>query len=114
MSTVIQYDVPTKDSHAHSIEIDMKTNVAWFGEESFLGNKATRFDMNTESFQEYPLLTDKARPHTGVVTADGTYYVALADGVLPPKLASVDPRNRKGHAIQLAGKENRRGPYHRA
>jgi virginiamycin B lyase len=95
MSTVIQYDVPTRDSLAHSIEVDLKTNVAWFGEESFKGNKATRFSMNTESFQEFPLLTEHARPHTGTVAPDGTYYVALADGTLPPKLASVDPETGK-------------------
>jgi virginiamycin B lyase len=95
MSTVIEYNVPTKDSHAHSIEVDLKTNVAWFGEEGFQGNKATRFNMNTESFQEFPLLTERARPHTGTVAPDGTYYVALADGTLPPKLASVDPETGK-------------------
>ncbi len=94
-STIIQYDVPTKDVLAHSIEVDTKTNVAWFGEESFLGNKATRFNMNTESFQEFPLLTANARPHTGGIAPDGTYYVALADGALPPKLASVDPETGK-------------------
>jgi len=94
-STIIQYDVPTKEALVHSIEVDQKTNVAWFGEESFLGNKATRFNMNTESFQEFPLLTEHARPHTGAIAPDGTYYVALADGTAPPKLASVDPETGK-------------------
>jgi hypothetical protein len=72
-ATLIEYDVPTKISRPHSIEIDLKTNVAWFGEESFYGNKATKFDMATENFKEYPLLTDKARPHTGAVASDGRY-----------------------------------------
>jgi streptogramin lyase len=90
-ATLIQYDVPTKISRPHSIEIDLKTNVAWFGEESFYGNKAARFNLETETFQEYPLLTDKARPHTGAVASDGRYWVALAHTNDPVKLASVDP-----------------------
>jgi len=76
-ATLIQYDVPTKISRPHSIEIDLRTNVAWFGEESFFGNKAARFNMDTEDFKEYPLLTEKARPHTGAVASDGRYWVAL-------------------------------------
>jgi len=90
-ATLIQYDVPTKISRPHSIEIDKRTNVAWFGEESFYGNKAARFNMETESFQEYPLKTEKARPHTGAVGSDGRYWVALAHTNDPAKLASVDP-----------------------
>ena len=90
-ATIIEYDVPTKISRPHSIEIDTRTNVAWFGEESFFGNKATRFDLATEKFKEYPLLTDKARPHTGAVGPDGRYWVALAHSNDPAKLASVDP-----------------------
>lgn len=90
-ATLVEYDVPTKISRPHSIEIDNRTNVAWFGEESFFGNKATRFNMQTEKFQEYPLLTDKARPHTGAVAGDGRYWVALAHSNDPAKLASVDP-----------------------
>jgi virginiamycin B lyase len=90
-ATLIEYDVPTKISRPHSIEIDQKTNVAWFGEESFYGNKAARFNMGTENFQEYPLLTEKARPHTGAVANDGRYWVALSHSNDPAKLASVDP-----------------------
>ena len=90
-ATLIEYDVPTKISRPHSIEIDQRTNVAWFGEESFYGNKATRFNLETEKFQEYPLLTEKARPHTGAVASDGRYWVALAHSNDPAKLASVDP-----------------------
>jgi len=90
-ATIIEYDVPTKISRPHSIEIDQRTNVAWFGEESYYGNKATRFDMQAEKFKEYPLLTEKARPHTGAVASDGRYWVALAHSNDPAKLASVDP-----------------------
>lgn len=90
-ATIIEYDVPTKISRPHSIEIDLRTNVAWFGEESYYGNKATRFDLQAEKFQEYPLLTEKARPHTGAVASDGRYWVALAHSNDPAKLASVDP-----------------------
>ncbi len=90
-ATIIEFDVPTKISRPHSIEIDQRTNVAWFGEESYYGNKATRFDMQEEKFKEYPLLTEKARPHTGAVASDGRYWVALAHSNDPAKLASVDP-----------------------
>jgi virginiamycin B lyase len=90
-ATILEYDVPTKISRPHSIEIDLRTNVAWFGEESFYGNKATRFNMAAENFQEYSLLTEKARPHTGAVASDGRYWVALAHTNDPAKLASVDP-----------------------
>jgi virginiamycin B lyase len=91
-ATVVEFTVPTAISRPHSIEIDTKTNTAWFGEESFFGNKAARFDIDTETFHEFPLLTEKARPHTGAVAKDGTYYVALAHADDPAKLASVDPK----------------------
>jgi len=108
-STLIQYDVPTKISRPHSIEIDLKTNVAWFGEESFYGNKAARFNMETETFQEYPLLTEKARPHTGAVASDGRYWVALAHSNDPAKLASVDPET--GEVKQYYWRE-KKAPAH--
>jgi streptogramin lyase len=109
-ATLIEYDVPTKISRPHSIEIDLKTNVAWFGEESFYGNKATRFDMATESFKEYPLLTEKARPHTGAVASDGRYWVALAHSNDAAKLASVDPET--GEVKQYYWPEKKTPPAH--
>lgn len=109
-ATLIEYDVPTKISRPHSIEIDLKTNVAWFGEESFYGNKATKFDMATENFKEYPLLTDKARPHTGAVASDGRYWVALAHSNDAAKLASVDPET--GEVKQYYWPEKKIPPAH--
>jgi virginiamycin B lyase len=109
-ATLIEYDVPTKISRPHSIEIDLKTNVAWFGEESFYGNKATRFDMATENFKEYPLLTEKARPHTGAVASDGRYWVALAHSNDAAKLASVDPET--GEVKQYYWPEKKTPPAH--
>ena len=109
-ATLIEYDVPTKISRPHSIEIDQRTNVAWFGEESFFGNKATRFDLETEKFQEYPLLTEKARPHTGAVASDGRYWVALAHSNDPAKLASVDPET--GEVKQYYWPEKKIPPAH--
>ena len=91
-ATVVEFNVPTKNSKPHSIEIDTKANIAWFGEESFFGNKLTRFDLETETFREYPLLTQKARPHTGGITEDGTYWIALAHDNDPAKLGSVNPK----------------------
>ena len=93
-----------------ALKSTQRTNVAWFGEESFYGNKAARFNMETESFQEYPLLTEKARPHTGAVASDGRYWVALAHTNDPAKLASVDPETGEVKQYYLAGKESRR-PY---
>ena len=109
-ATLIQYDVPTKISRPHSIEIDLRTNVAWFGEESFYGNKAARFNMQTETFQEFPLLTDKARPHTGAVASDGRYWVALAHSNDAAKLASVDPET--GEVKQYNWPEKKVPPAH--
>lgn len=109
-ATMVEYDVPTKISRPHSIEIDQRTNVAWFGEESFFGNKATSFNMQTESFKEYPLLTEKARPHTGAVAADGRYWVALAHSDDPAKLASVDPET--GEVKQYYWPDRKGPPAH--
>jgi streptogramin lyase len=109
-ATLIEYDVPTKISRPHSIEIDSRTNVAWFGEESFYGNKAAKFDMEAETFREYPLLTEKARPHTGAVGSDGRYWVALAHGNDPAKLASVDPET--GEVKQYYWPDKKGPPAH--
>ena len=91
-ATVVEFDVPTKNAKPHSIEIENRTNVAWFGEESYFGNKLIKFDINSETFREFPLLTEKARPHTGGIAEDGTYWIALAHSNDPAKLGSVDPK----------------------
>jgi virginiamycin B lyase len=90
--------------------IDARTNVAWFGEESFLGNKITKFDINEEKFHEYPLFTEKARPHTGAVARDGMYWQALAHDHDPAKLASVNPET--GEVTQYYWPEKAKTPAH--
>ena len=90
-ATIVEFTIPTARSRPHSIEIDTKTNTAWFGEESFFGNKLTKFDIGTETFHEYPLLTEKMRPHTGGIAPDGTFWIALAHPGDDIKLASIDP-----------------------
>ena len=109
-ATVVEFAVPTAIARPHSIEIDTKTNTAWFAEESFFGNKAARFDIDTETFREFPLLTEKARPHTGAVAKDGTYYVALAHANDPAKLASVDAKT--GEVKQYYWPEKQKDPAH--
>jgi len=109
-ATVVEFTVSTAISRPHSIEIDTKTNTAWFAEESFFGNKAVRFDIDTETFHEFPLLTEKARPHTGAVAQDGTYYVALAHADDPAKLASVDAKT--GEVKQYYWPEKQKVPAH--
>jgi streptogramin lyase len=91
-ATIVEYRISKVTSRPHSIEIDAKNNTAWFGEQSFLTNRAASFDMETEKLHEYLLPTDKARPHTGAIAADGTYWVALSHANDPAKLASVNPR----------------------
>jgi virginiamycin B lyase len=109
-ATVVEFDVPTAVSRPHSIEIDTRTNTAWFAEESFFGNKVANFDMDTETFREFPMLTPKARPHTGAVAKDGTYYVALAHANDPAKLASVD--GKTGEVKQFYWPEKQKTAAH--
>jgi streptogramin lyase len=106
-ATIVQYDVPTKDSHTHSIEVDPKTNAAWFGEESYTANNIGRFDMATETFKEYPLLTPKVRPHTGAVASNGVFWEALSTNNDPAKLAYVDPETGEVKQYYWQGKKSR-------
>lgn len=109
-ATVVEYTISKVTSRPHSIEIDAKSNTAWFAEQSFFANKAVRFDIGTETVHEYPLLTEKARPHTGAIAKDGTYYVALAHADDPAKLASVDPKT--GEVKQYNWPEKQKIPAH--
>jgi streptogramin lyase len=106
-ATIVQYDVPTKDSHTHSIEIDPKSDVAWFGEESYTGNNIGKFDMASETFKEYALLTPKVRPHTGAVASNGVFWEALSTNNDPAKLASVDPETGEVKQYYWPGKKSR-------
>jgi len=90
-ATIREYDVPNMSSLPHSIEIDQKANVAWFTEYGFKGNDAVRFDIATETFKTYPMLTPNVLPHTGAVGKDGRFWIALA-APGPAKLAMVDPK----------------------
>ena len=109
-ATVVEYTISKVTSRPHSIEIDAKNNQAWFAEQSFFANKAARFDIATETLHEYPLLTEKARPHTGAVAKDGTFYVALAHTNDPAKLAWVDPKT--GTVKQYNWPEKTKVPGH--
>ena len=91
-ATIVEYKISKVTARPHSIEVDAKSNTAWFGEQSYSANKAASFDMDTETLREYPLPTEKARPHTGGIAADGTYWVALSHANDPAKLASVNPK----------------------
>jgi streptogramin lyase len=91
-ATVVEYRISKVTARPHSIEIDAKNNIAWFGEQSYFANKAASFDIATETLHEYPLTTGHARPHTGGIAADGTYWVALSHANDPAKLASVNPK----------------------
>jgi virginiamycin B lyase len=93
-ATIREYEIPTPMPMAHSMSVDPLRGIAWWGEESHLANKIGRFDMATETFQEYPVLTLKATVHTGMVVRDGRYFVTLLSGG-ESKLASVDPATGK-------------------
>jgi streptogramin lyase len=90
-ATIVEYKISEVTSRPHSIEVDEKTNSAWLGEQSYFANKVARFNIEKESLQEFPLVTGKARPHTGAIAKDGTYYIALSHANDPAKLASVNP-----------------------
>ena len=109
-ATIVEYTISNVTSRPHSITVDAKANRAWFAMQSFFANKAASFDIATETLHEYPLLTPKARPHTGAVAKDGTFYVALAHGNDPAKLAWVDPRT--GAVKQYNWPEKTKTPAH--
>jgi streptogramin lyase len=109
-ATIVEYRIAKVTSRPHSIEIDPKTNSAWFGEQSYFTNKAVRFDMDTEALHEYPLPTDRARPHTGAIAKDGIYWVALSHANDPAKLASVNPKT--GEVKEYSWPEKAKIPGH--
>ncbi len=93
-ATIREYEIPTPMPMPHSMTVDPVRGIAWWGEESWLANKIGRFDMATETFQEYPVQAPNASVHTGIVTKDGRYFVTLPSGG-DSKLASVDPATGK-------------------
>ena len=93
-ATIREYEIPTPMPMAHSMSVDPVRRIAWWGEESQLANQVGRFDMDTETFTEYPAQTRNAHVHTGIVGNDGRYWVTLPGGGVS-KIASVEPATGK-------------------
>ena len=93
-ATIREYVIPTPMPMAHSMSVDPTRRIAWWGEESQLANKVGRFDMDTEKFTEYPVPTQNASVHTGIVGKDGRYWVTLPSGG-DSKIVSVEPATGK-------------------
>jgi streptogramin lyase len=92
--TIREYVIPTAMPMAHSMSIDPVRHIAWWGEESQLANKVGRFNLDTETFVEYPAQTKNAHVHTGIVGKDGRYWVTLPGGG-DSKILSVEPDTGK-------------------
>ena len=93
-ATIREYEIPTPMPMAHSMSVDPVRGIAWWGEESHLANKVGRFNMDTETFVEYPVPTQNASVHTGIVGRDGRYWVTLPSGG-DSKIVSVEPATGK-------------------
>jgi streptogramin lyase len=93
-ATIREFEIPTPMPMAHSMSVDPARGIAWWGEESHLANKVGRFDMDTEKFTEYPVPTQNASVHTGIVGKDGRYWVTLPSGG-DSKIVSVEPATGK-------------------
>jgi streptogramin lyase len=106
--TFQEYTIPTPKPMVHSMMVDSARGTAWFGEQSRFANKIGRFDMKTETFQEYRVPSEGAAPHTGVVDKDGVLWIALA-GLSPGTIASVDPKT--GKVTEYPFSEKKLSPY---
>ncbi len=93
-ATIREFVIPTSMPMAHSMSIDPVRRIAWWGEESQLANKVGRFNMDTETFTEYPVPTQNAFVHTGLIGKDGRYWVTLPGGG-DSKIVSVEPATGK-------------------
>jgi virginiamycin B lyase len=89
-ATIREYKVPTAGAWTHSLAVDATRDIAWFAEYDNQSNKVGRFNIASETFQEYPVPTPRAGPHTPAVGPDGRVWMTLNGGV-PAKLVSVDP-----------------------
>jgi streptogramin lyase len=87
-ATIKEWTIPTP-AMAHSVTVDNKSGLVWFGEYDVLSNKIGRFNPETEKFEEFPLPAPSLLPHTGAVVKDG-FVIALARGGVH-KMAGVDP-----------------------
>jgi len=93
-ATIREYEIPTPMPMPHSMSVDPVRGIAWWGEESWLANQIGRFNIATETFEEYLVPTPNSSVHTGIVAKDGRYFVTLPSGG-DAKLASVDPATGK-------------------
>ena len=84
-ATFREYATPAK-ARPLSIIVDREDN-AWFDQGNI--NKIGRFDIRTETFQEYRIPTPKAGPHTLAVGQDGRVWITMASS---NQLTSVDPK----------------------
>jgi streptogramin lyase len=84
-ATFREYATPSK-GRPLSIIVDSEDN-AWFDQGNI--NKIGRFNIRTETFQEYPIPTPKAGPHTLAVGQDGRVWITMASS---NQLTSVDPK----------------------
>lgn len=87
-ATIKEWTIPTP-AMAHSITVDDKIGMVWFGEYDVRSNKVGRFNPETETFEEFPIPVPGSLPHMGTVLKDGGYVVALARGG-KAKMAGVD------------------------
>ena len=95
---------PTAGAWTHSLTVDATRDIAWFSEYDNQSNKIGRFNIASETFQEYPVPTPRAGPHTPIVGHDGRVWMALNGGV-PAKLVSVDPTTNELKQYSLAGEK---------
>ena len=105
-ATIREYKVPGNDTWVHSVAVDPVRDIAWFSEYDYQSNKVGRFNISTETFEEYPVPTPKSVPHTPIVAKDGRLWMAL-DGPVDnaAKLVSVDPTSGKLTEYKWPGKQ---------
>ncbi len=93
-ATYREYQIPTGvQAIPHTIFLDHDSKTAWFSEIGLRANKVGRFDIASETFQEFPSPIEKSDPHSGVVGKDGRVWITLSTPGL--KIISVDPETNK-------------------
>ena len=107
-ATVREYKIPTAGAFAHSMTVDAIRDIAWFSEYDNQSNKIGRFNIASETFQEYSIPTPRARPHTPIVGHDGRLWMPLNAGVTA-KLVSVDPTT--GQLKEYSWSANKAGAH---
>jgi virginiamycin B lyase len=93
-ATFREYDIPTGvQAVPHTIFLDHDSKTAWFSEIGLRAYKVARFDIATETFQEFQAPIEKSDPHSGVVGKDGRVWITLGTPGL--KIISIDPETNK-------------------